>query len=138
MATITKRKKRHLGNSVPLLGRSCWPRTFPSIFGISAAESGWKFGSKFSVSSREFWVSGALLTNPSYTRWQSPRRCASVFDIVPPSAELLPPAKALRERLAVALREVSLLRRLIRAAESVRPHPLTTADQLPALNTSPE
>jgi hypothetical protein len=53
-------------------------------------------------------------------------------NLVPPSAVLLPPAPALRERLAVALREVDLLRRLIRAAESVRPHPITTADRLPA------
>lgn len=52
-------------------------------------------------------------------------------ELIPPSAALLPPAPALRERLAVALREVGLLRRLIRAAESVRPHPITTADQLP-------
>ena len=53
-------------------------------------------------------------------------------DLVPPSAALLPPAPALRERLAVALREVDLLRRLIRAAESVRPLSITTADRLPA------
>ncbi len=53
-------------------------------------------------------------------------------DLVPPSAALLPPAPALRERLAVALREVDLLRRLIRAAESVRPHPLAPVDHLPA------
>ncbi|MBN9518547.1 hypothetical protein J0H58_08525 [bacterium] len=52
-------------------------------------------------------------------------------DLTPPSAALLPPAAALRERLAVALREVDLLRRLIRAAESVRPHAITTADRLP-------
>jgi len=52
-------------------------------------------------------------------------------DLVPPSAALLPTAPALRERLAVALREVDLLRRLIRAVESVQPHPLTTADRLP-------
>ena len=51
-------------------------------------------------------------------------------DLVPPSASLLPPAPALRERLAIALREVDLLRRLIRAAESVRPHPITTADRM--------
>ena len=51
-------------------------------------------------------------------------------DLTPPSAALLPPAPALRERLARALREVSLLRRLIRAAESVRPHPITSADRL--------
>jgi hypothetical protein len=55
--------------------------------------------------------------------------------LVPPSAALLPPAPALRERLAVALREVDLLRRLIRAAESVRPHPIITADQLPTPDT---
>ena len=53
-------------------------------------------------------------------------------DLTPPSAALLPPAPALRERLAVALREVDLLRRLIRAAESVRPHPITTAGTLSA------
>lgn len=53
-------------------------------------------------------------------------------DHVPQSAALLPPAPELRKRLSVALREVDLLRRLIRAAESVRPHPLTTADRLPA------
>jgi len=57
-------------------------------------------------------------------------------DLVPPSATLLPPAPALRERLAVALREVDLLRRLIRAAESVRPHHVTTADRLPAPDTT--
>lgn len=50
-------------------------------------------------------------------------------NLVPPSAALLPPASALRERLAVALREVDFLRRLIRAAESVQPHPITTADR---------
>lgn len=53
-------------------------------------------------------------------------------DLTPPSAALLPPAPALRERLAVALREVDLLRRLIRAAGIVRPHPITTADAMPA------
>lgn len=53
-------------------------------------------------------------------------------DLSPPSAELLPPASTLRERLAIALREVDLLRRLIRAVESVHPHSITTADQLPA------
>ena len=52
-------------------------------------------------------------------------------DLTPPSAALIPPAPDLRARLAVALREVDLLRRLIRAAESVRPHQLTTADRLP-------
>jgi len=51
-------------------------------------------------------------------------------DLTPPSAALLPSAPDLRSRLAVALREVSLLRRLIRAVESVRPHQLTTADRL--------
>jgi hypothetical protein len=51
-------------------------------------------------------------------------------DVIPPSASLLPPASALRARLAVALREVDLLRRLIRAVESVHPFPVTTADQL--------
>ena len=53
-------------------------------------------------------------------------------EFTPPSAALLPPAPALRERLAVALREVDLLRRLIRAAESVRPFAITTADTLNA------
>ena len=52
-------------------------------------------------------------------------------ELIPPSAALLPPSPALRERLAVALREVDLLRRLIRASESVRPHFITTADHLP-------
>ncbi|HEX4611314.1 MAG TPA: hypothetical protein VH092_24185 [Urbifossiella sp.] len=52
--------------------------------------------------------------------------------LIPPSADLLPPAPALRERLAVALREVDLLRRLIRAADSVRPHHITTAAELPS------
>ncbi len=51
-------------------------------------------------------------------------------DLTPPSATLLPSETALRARLAIALREVDLLRRLIRAAESVRPHSLATADQL--------
>jgi hypothetical protein len=55
-------------------------------------------------------------------------------DLTPPSAELIPSATTLRTRLAVALREVDLLRRLIRAAESVRPHPLTTADHLPTVD----
>jgi len=53
-------------------------------------------------------------------------------DLIPPSAALLPPAPALRARLAVALREVDLLRRLIRAADAVRPYPVTTGDRLPA------
>ncbi len=57
-------------------------------------------------------------------------------ELIPPSADLLPPAAALRERLAVALREVDLLRRLIRAAESVRPYPITTADRLPTHDTT--
>lgn len=55
-------------------------------------------------------------------------------DLMPPSAALLPPTPALRERLAVALREVDLLRRLIRAAESFRPHPPTATDRVPTLN----
>lgn len=57
-------------------------------------------------------------------------------DLTPPSAALLPPTLTLRERLAVALREVHLLRRLIRAAESVRPLPVTTADRIPAPATT--
>jgi len=40
----------------------------------------------------------------------------------PPSASLIPPPRELRGRLAVALREVDLLRRLIRVAESVTRH----------------
>jgi hypothetical protein len=52
----------------------------------------------------------------------------------PPSAVLLPTVPVLRERLAVALREVDLLRRLIRAAESVCPNPITTADCLLTLD----
>jgi hypothetical protein len=48
----------------------------------------------------------------------------------PPSASILPPLPDLRARLASALREVSLVRRLIRAAEAVRPHPLMTADRI--------
>jgi len=55
-----------------------------------------------------------------------------MHELIPPSAALLPPPPALRERLAVALREVDLLRRLILAAESVWPHTITTADRLPA------
>ncbi len=52
-------------------------------------------------------------------------------ELIPPSAILLPPAPALRERLAVALREVELLRRLIRVVESVTPSTISTADSLP-------
>lgn len=55
-------------------------------------------------------------------------------NLTPPSAALLPPAPALRERLAVALREVDLLRRLIRAVESVHPHPISAADRFPSLD----
>jgi hypothetical protein len=57
-------------------------------------------------------------------------------DLTPPSAVLLPPTPELRTRLAVALREVDLLRRLIRVAKSVRPHPITTADRLPVPDTN--
>lgn len=53
-------------------------------------------------------------------------------DLTPPSAALLPPAPVLRERLTIALREVDLLRRLIRAVESVRPRSITIADQPPS------
>lgn len=56
-------------------------------------------------------------------------------DLTPPSATLIPPAPVLRVRLAVALREVDLLRRLIRAVESVRPHSLISADRLPILSS---
>jgi len=52
-------------------------------------------------------------------------------DLIPPSAHLLPPAPDLRKRLAVALREVELLRRLIRVAESVRQHPIIVANVMP-------
>jgi hypothetical protein len=38
-------------------------------------------------------------------------------DLIPPSATLVPAPTELRRRLAVALREVELLRRLIRVAE---------------------
>ena len=38
-------------------------------------------------------------------------------DPIPPSLVLIPPSPELRHRLAVALREVDLLRRLIRVAE---------------------
>ncbi len=58
-----------------------------------------------------------------------------MLDLTPPSADLIPSVDALRKRLAVALREVDLLRRLIRAANSVRPMPLTTADRLPTPNS---
>jgi hypothetical protein len=51
-------------------------------------------------------------------------------ELNPPSAQLLPPVPALRAKLAIALREVELLRRLIRAAESVRPLEITTANTL--------
>jgi hypothetical protein len=37
----------------------------------------------------------------------------------PPSAALIPPPKTLRTKLATALQEVAILRRLIRVAESV-------------------
>ena len=57
-----------------------------------------------------------------------------MFYLTPPSAELLPPIPDLRRRLAIALREADLLRRLIRAAESVQPFSITTADRLPAPN----
>jgi hypothetical protein len=40
-------------------------------------------------------------------------------NLVPPSANLLRASPVLRERLAVAIREVDLLRRLIRLRESV-------------------
>ena len=48
--------------------------------------------------------------------------------LIPPSAALLPPPSKLRERLAIAHREVDLLRRLIRIAESGRPYPHPTSD----------
>lgn len=57
-----------------------------------------------------------------------------MHDLIPPSAALLPTAPDLRKRLAIALREVDLLRRLIRAADSVRPHPISTANHLPAID----
>jgi hypothetical protein len=53
----------------------------------------------------------------------------------PPSFNLIPPPPELRHRLAVALREVDLLRRLIRVAEyaarflSSANHTLDTADR---------
>jgi hypothetical protein len=39
-------------------------------------------------------------------------------DLTPPSAALLPPPDALRLRLAVALRDVALLRRPVRLSEA--------------------
>ena len=56
-------------------------------------------------------------------------------NLTPPSAALLPSEQLLRERLAIALREVDLLRRLIRAVASVRPYTLTTAEKLPSPQT---
>jgi hypothetical protein len=54
-------------------------------------------------------------------------------DPVPPSLVLIPPPPELRHRLAVALREVDLLRRLIRVAEYAarygQPHPVTPTDR---------
>ncbi len=41
-------------------------------------------------------------------------------DLTPPSTTLIPPPSELRHRLAVALREVDLLRRLIRVAEHAK------------------
>jgi hypothetical protein len=38
-------------------------------------------------------------------------------DLIPPSTTLVPPPGELRHRLAVALRDVNILRRLIRVAE---------------------
>jgi hypothetical protein len=40
-----------------------------------------------------------------------------VPDPIPPSTNLIPPPSELRHRLAVALREADILRRLIRVAE---------------------
>jgi len=57
-------------------------------------------------------------------------------DLTPPSAALLPSAPDLRARLAIALREVDLLRRLIRAAESVRPNSGAIADHSPTPNAN--
>ena len=53
----------------------------------------------------------------------------SLTSLIPPSAALLPPPTKLRERLAIAHREVDLLRRLIRIAESIRPYAHPTSDQ---------
>lgn len=54
-------------------------------------------------------------------------------DPVPPSLVLIPPPPELRHRLAVALREVDLLRRLIRVAEYAarngRPCPADSAER---------
>jgi hypothetical protein len=53
-----------------------------------------------------------------------------MLNLIPPSLVLIPPAHTLRERLAIALQEVNLLRRLIRAAESFQPHPIPSANRL--------
>ncbi len=54
-------------------------------------------------------------------------------DPIPPSLVLIPPPPELRHRLAVALREVDLLRRLIRVAEYAarygQPRPAAPADR---------
>jgi hypothetical protein len=51
-------------------------------------------------------------------------------DLTPPSRNLIPPPSELRHRLAVALRDVDVLRRLIRVAEHAarydRPHSATS------------
>lgn len=44
-------------------------------------------------------------------------------DLTPPSAALLPSRQELRMRLAIALREVDLVRRLLRIANTVQPEP---------------
>lgn len=48
----------------------------------------------------------------------------------PPSASLLPPAPDLRARLAVALQEVDLLRRLLRVVTAHPPTTITTNTHL--------
>ena len=73
-----------------------------------------------------------------HPREAAPTRSVPMSDLTPPSADLLPPIHDLRRRLAIALREADLLRRLIRAAEAVRPDSITTSDRLPDLHTATE
>jgi hypothetical protein len=54
-------------------------------------------------------------------------------DPIPPSLVLIPPSPELRHRLAIALREVDILRRLIRVSEYAtryaRPRPIDPATE---------
>jgi hypothetical protein len=53
-------------------------------------------------------------------------------DLIPPSVTLVPAQAELRHRLAVALREVDLLRRLIRVAEYAASYRQTGHTSAPA------